>query len=478
MLFNSLAFVLFLPLVFFIYWGLKRYGFRTQNIFLLISSLFFYGYWDWRFLSLLLLSIFIDFIAGKKIEQADSTSQKKGWLWFSLMGNLGILLSFKYLDFFIGSFATLLENLGFSPNITSLNIIFPIGISFYTFQSLGYTIDVYRAKAKAESNFLTYATYVSFFPQLVAGPIERAGHLLPQFKRIRHFNYSEAVVGVRMILLGFFKKMVIADGCAKHVDYMFEHHNELNGSALLLAGFLFSIQIYGDFSGYTDIAIGTARFFGIKLNKNFSYPFFSRNLSEFWRRWHISLSSWFRDYVYIPLGGSRYGKQKTLLNILIVFTISGLWHGANWTFVLWGLLHGLLYTPLIFFNPKSQNSRSIIGANKRITLTETLGLIGTFSIVCLLFILFRAQDLGQATAIYSGIASSSLWQEPLYFPLPTVVLALIFLGFEWMKRRETFSAQTIGSSWPLVLKILGCALVIALILALSFERQEFIYFQF
>ena len=347
MLFNSLDFAIFLPIVFVLYWFVTDKRLQWQNLLIVVVSYVFYGWWDWRFLSLLFFSSSVDYWVGLVLEREQSPSKRKLYLWASLGTNLALLMFFKYYNFFVDNFVIAFTFFGINISARSLNIILPVGLSFYTFQSMSYGIDVYRRKLKPTKDFVTFLAFVSFFPQLVAGPIERATHLLPQFYIKRNFDYDKAVDGLRQALWGFFKKMVIADNCAVHADMIFNNSSEYTGSTLLLGAFFFAFQIYGDFSGYSDIAIGISRLFGFDLMKNFNFPYFSRDIAEFWRRWHISLSTWFRDYLYYPLGGSRGGVLKTIRNTLIVFLVSGFWHGANWTFVVWGLLNALYFMPLV-----------------------------------------------------------------------------------------------------------------------------------
>lgn len=342
MLFNSLEFFIFLPTIFCLYWFVFQKNLGVQNLLLLISSYVFYGWWDWRFLSLILLSTFIDYFIGLKIHEGSDKKLNKLYLCVSILFNLGLLGFFKYFNFFIDSWIDFIGALGYEQKSTwSLNVILPIGISFYTFQTMSYSLDIYFRKLKPTRDFISFAAFVSFFPQLVAGPIERASNLLPQFYEKRIFNNNQATDGMRQILWGFFKKVVIADNCAIFSNIIFNSSSDLSGSALLIGSFFFAFQIYGDFSGYSDIAIGTSKLFGFELMANFKFPYFSRDIGEFWRRWHISLSTWFRDYLYISLGGSKGGKWLSIRNIFIIFIISGFWHGANWTFIFWGALNAI-----------------------------------------------------------------------------------------------------------------------------------------
>ncbi|NRA94499.1 MAG: MBOAT family protein, partial [Psychroserpens sp.] len=345
MLFNSIDFAFFLPIVFLLYWFVVHKNLAWQNILLVIVSYVFYGWWDWRFLSLILFSTLVDYFIGLRMQKTERKSIRKYLLWTSIAVNIGLLMFFKYYNFFVDNFVSAFTFFGASINPSGLDIILPVGISFYTFQTLSYTIDIYREKLKPTQDFIQFAAFVSFFPQLVAGPIERATRLLPQFKVKHKFNAVEATDGLRQILWGLFKKIIIADNCATYVNIIFENYDTMSSYNLILGAVLFAFQIYGDFSGYSDIGIGTARLFGFRLMQNFAFPYFSRDIAEFWRRWHISLSTWFRDYVYIPLGGSRVSKWLNIRNVFIIFTVSGFWHGANWTFIAWGFLNALLFLP-------------------------------------------------------------------------------------------------------------------------------------
>jgi len=398
LLFNSIEFPIFFLVVFFLYWKLFGSSYQKQNILLLGSSYFFYGWWDWRFLFLIIISSFVDFFVGKKLEICSIQWQRKGLLLISLIVNLGLLAYFKYFNFFIDSFSDLLNQLGLQANRSSLNIILPVGISFYTFQTLSYTIDIYRKEIKSASNFIAFFTFVAFFPQLVAGPIERAKRLLPQFQKARKFDYQVASNGSKLILIGFFKKMVVADNAARLVDMVYNDPSSYTGFPMLVATILFAFQIYCDFSGYSDIAVGTAKLMGFELINNFNKPYFATSITDFWRRWHISLSTWFRDYVYIPLGGNRTGRLKTFINILTTFIISGLWHGANWTFVVWGAIHGIMLIINRLINDLKNRFKII-----PFELPRLLRVITTFIFVCFAWVFFRANSLNDAVFILNNM---------------------------------------------------------------------------
>ena len=479
MSFDSIEFALFCPLIFLLYWYVGRGGLRSQNGILLLASYFFYGWWDWRFLSLILFSSVLDYGLGLAMQDKTRTKRKKLWLVTSIVANLGLLGFFKYYNFFAENFAEAFTLLGQPISPDTLDIVLPVGISFYTFQTMSYTIDVYRGKIKATKDLLSFMTYVSFFPQLVAGPIERATRLLPQFQKPRVFRYRQAVDGMRQILWGLFKKVVIADNCAEFVNIVFENPEAYSGSTLVLGAICFAFQIYGDFSGYSDIAIGTARLFGVDLMKNFAFPYFSRDISEFWRRWHISLSTWFRDYLYIPLGGSRGSTWIRARNTFIIFVVSGFWHGNKWTFIAWGALNALYFLPLLLAN-RNRKHLDIVAANRALpTLREFIGMGLTFALVTLAWILFRAESMSQVQVIFSKVFSSSLLTvpNPLIDPFLLRVLVL-FITIEWLGRRREYAIETLGLNWYRPVRWGIYMGLVFLIFAHSGKPQEFIYFQF
>ncbi|WP_162127746.1 MBOAT family O-acyltransferase [Flavobacterium phycosphaerae] len=478
MLFNSISFALFLPIVFFLYWFVTNKSLRNQNILLLLSSYFFYACWDWRFLFLLIFSTLLDYYTGLKMSDAQSSGAKKFWLWLSVSINLGFLGFFKYYNFFAESFAEGVSNLGFHIDTWTLKIILPVGISFYTFHGLSYVIDIYNDKIKAEKNFIDYSVFVSFFPLLVAGPIERATHLLPQIQKKRTFNFAVAADGVKQILWGLFKKIVIADQCAKYVNLIFDHATDYSGSTLVVGAVLFAFQIYGDFSGYSDIALGTARLFGIDLLRNFAFPYFSRDIAEFWRRWHISLSTWFRDYLYVPLGGSRGGVWMKVRNTFIIFLVSGFWHGANWTFIIWGLLNALYIMPSILFNT-NRNNLDIVATGRLLpSLKDFASMVLTFSLTVLAWIFFRSETVAGAFEYIGIIFSKSLFTFPLVFPKLQLLLLLFFIGIEWMGRQNQYAIATLGNQKPKVVRYAFYYLLILMIVVFNGNSQQFIYFQF
>lgn len=477
MLFNSIEFLLFLPIVFIAYWFICARKLKAQNFLLLTASYVFYGWWDWRFLSLIFCSSIIDYFLALKIHSLDRT-KRKPWLYISLLVNLGFLGFFKYFNFFVSEFYSIFFSENFNSDFSSLNIILPVGISFYTFQTLSYTIDVYRGKLKPTRNIISFLSFVSFFPQLVAGPIERAANLLPQFNEIRVFKEDKAVDGLRQILWGLFKKVVIADNCAIYVNEIFSNSASLSGSTLLIGAFLFAFQIYGDFSGYSDIAIGTARLFGFKLMRNFRTPYFSRDIAEFWRRWHISLSSWFKDYVYIPLGGSRVEtKTKAIRNVMIVFLVSGLWHGANWTFIVWGLFNALLFLPLLLLKKNRVNHENTTENNFFPSILELSQILKTFILTSLAWIIFRSESISQSFDIFQSIFSVSLFTIPSVLPLKLIYLILGFVFVEWIQRNKEHGLElTNFANVPLryLIYILLCVVVISFL----GSSNNFIYFQF
>ena len=486
MLFNTLDFAVFLPIVFFIYWLIAKHNLRFQNILLLGASYYFYACWDWRFLFLLMFSTLLDYFTGLRMQDAEERTTKRFWFWLSIIINLGFLGIFKYYNFFVESFAEGLSKLGWNVDVWTLNIILPVGISFYTFHGLSYVIDTYKERIKAERNFVDYAVFVSFFPLLVAGPIERATHLLPQIKRKRYFDYAKAVNGLRQILWGLFKKIVIADNCAEFANIAFSSPDNYYGSTLVLGAVFFAFQIYGDFSGYSDIALGTARLFGIELLRNFAFPYFSRDIAEFWRRWHISLSSWFKDYLYIPLGGSKGGNWMRIRNTFIIFIVSGFWHGANWTFIVWGALNAVFIMPSIISNTNRSNL-DIVAKNTALpSLKEFIQIIATFVLTVFAWIFFRAENLGHAVAYVSKIFSSSLFTVPegsafigaRVHPLGMLLLLTVFVFIEWLGRRNEYALESLGLSWNRIIRWSFYAVIALVTLLYSGKSEEFIYFQF
>ena len=483
MLFNSFEYLIFLPIVFLSYWIILSKKKHYQNSFLLIASYFFYGLWDWRFLTLIIASTFVDYIIGQKIFNTEKIVKRKQLLWFSIAFNIGVLFFFKYFNFFIDSWINLFSF--FNYNINNpwiLKIILPVGISFYTFQTMSYSLDVYNRKMKPTKDFISFATFVAYFPQLVAGPIEKASNLLPQINTQRKFNYHQCTDGLKLILWGLFKKMVIADALAPIVDDIFTNYTSYPSPTLFLGALLFSFQIYGDFSGYSDIAIGTSKLFGIELISNFKFPYFSRNISEFWQRWHISLSNWFKEYVYFPLGGSKYGNLKSLRNITIVFLISGFWHGANWTYIVWGTIHGLLYIPVFLFKRKQKTTHSTKSNNSIIsTLNDYRKITQTFLLVTLSWIFFRAQSINDAFSYIKRLFTNldfKNYTHPLgYRMLDFYILIILFVLFEFLIRKDERKPFNFKSK---IIRFIAYFIVILGILLFYDDQvdRSFIYFQF
>lgn len=482
MLFNSIDFALFLPIVFVLYWFVFQKNLRIQNLLIVVASYVFYGWWDWRFLSLVLFSTLVDFTSGLLLRKEQNPARRKALLTVSIIVNLGFLGFFKYYNFFLDNFIAAFTFMGYPLSARSLNIILPVGISFYTFQTLSYTLDVYRRKLQPTTDFVAFAAFVSFFPQLVAGPIERATNLLPQFYNRRTFDYSQAVDGLRQILWGLFKKMVVADNCATLANQIFDSPEHFNGSTLVLGAIFFAFQIYGDFSGYSDIAIGTSRLFGFSLMRNFAFPYFSRDMAEFWRRWHISLSTWFRDYLYIPLGGSRGGTWMKIRNTFIIFVVSGFWHGANWTFVAWGALNALYFLPLLLNNQNRNHLETVAQGRVWPTLKELLQVLFTFGLTLVAWVFFRAENIQHALIYLEGIASPSLFAFPHFRGMQKAMTTLAYLAFfiwmEWLGRENQYATEKLGLNWSRPWRYAFYYFLIAAIVWYGGDEQQFIYFQF
>lgn len=475
MLFNSISFLIFLPIVFLLYWFVFNKNLKRQNMMLLFASYVFYGWWDWRFLFLLMFSTGLDYFTGIKIHDAASVRGRKTWMWISVLTNLGFLGFFKYYNFFVDSFARLLSGMGVEANPWTLNIILPVGISFYTFHGLSYVIDIYHKRIVPSRNWVNYSLFVSYFPLLVAGPIERATHLLPQLEKRRTFNFHQAADGLRLMVWGFAKKLLIADSLATEVNSFFEQPEGFHGGSLFLGAMYFSLQIYGDFSGYSDIARGVSKFFGIELLVNFKYPYLSRSIPEFWRRWHISLSSWFRDYLYIPLGGSRAGLLKSVRNVFIIFIVSGFWHGANWTFIAWGAIHALLFIPSFVRGQNRQNLGDAFATGKWYpSIREAFSMIGTFILVSFAWIFFRADNLQHAFTYIGRMVSDIHHIDPFYVKTLTNVFIPISMATDLLHRNNYLTGRY--KIWFIVLETI---ILTSLILMFgNFGSVEFIYFQF
>jgi alginate O-acetyltransferase complex protein AlgI len=483
MLFNSIDFVVFLPLVFILYWFVFNKNLRHQNALIVIASYVFYGWWDWRFLSLILFSTLVDYFVGAQLGKEENQRRRKILLWTSILVNLGFLGFFKYFNFFLDNFVEAFTFFGMPLQTRALSIVLPVGISFYTFQTLSYSIDVYRKKLEPAKDFISFAAFVSFFPQLVAGPIERATNLLPQFYKARTFDRNLAVDGLRQILWGLFKKVVIADNCAEYANLIFNNSADYNGSTLALGALFFAFQIYGDFSGYSDIAIGTSRLFGFNLMKNFAFPYFSRDIAEFWRRWHISLSTWFRDYLYIPLGGSHGGNWIKIRNTFIIFVVSGFWHGANWTFVAWGTLNAIYFMPLLLFNQNRKNIDVVARGKLAASFSDIIKIIFTFSLTLVAWVFFRAENIAHAFSYLAGMFSKTIIELPdedlLKSSFLTICLLAGFIVTEWIGREGNFAIEQIGLKWPQKARWLFYALIVFSVgMFMQTEEVPFIYFQF
>lgn len=482
MLFNSIDFAIFLPVVFIFYWFVTNRNLRLQNGLIVVSSFIFYGWWDWRFLFLMIGTASVDFVVGILLSNENNKKKRKLFLTLSIVANLGVLGFFKYFNFFADNLVSAFTLFGTSLNPVSLKVILPVGISFYTFQALSYTIDVYRKKLEPTRSTIDYFAFISFFPQLVAGPIERATNLLPQFYKKRTFDYSKAIDGLRQILWGLFKKIVIADNCAEYANMIFNNSSQYNGSTLIVGALFFTFQIYGDFSAYSDIAIGTAKLFGFNLMQNFAFPYFSRDIAEFWRRWHISLSTWFRDYLYIPLGGSRGSYRMKIRNTFVIFIVSGFWHGANWTFIVWGVLNAIYFLP-IMLSKRNRHNMDVVAQNGNWpSVKEFLFMAFTFSLCVFAWIFFRAKNISHAINYISEIFSSSLFEVPLFHKrfnaLVISVLVIFMLMIEWQGRRNKFALENFGIRWNRRVRHSFYYLLIFAIYWFWGKEQQFIYFQF
>ena len=487
MFFNSFDFAIFLPIVFILYWFVANKNLKLQNILLLGSSYFFYACWDYRFLFLLIFSTLLDYYTGLKMADAESKHKKRFWFWLSVCVNLGFLGVFKYYNFFAESLTESLSHIGIKTNFWTIKVILPVGISFYTFHGLSYVIDIYKDRIKPSKDFIQYAVFVSFFPLLVAGPIERATHLLPQVEKKRTFDFSNATDGLRQILWGLFKKIVIADNCAEFANTIFNNSAQYSGATLVLGVLFFTFQIYCDFSGYSDIALGSARLFGIDLLRNFAFPYFSRDIAEFWRRWHISLSSWFKDYLYIPLGGSKGGKWMRIRNTFIIFLVSGFWHGANWTFIVWGGLHAIYFLPLLLLD-RNRNNMHIIASGKLFpSLKEFFSMVLTFCMASFAWIFFRANNLTHALvyirSMFAGLLHKTSYVQAVDFSIKQVglifpLLVLLFIMIEWIGREHQYAISRFGFKWPRPLRWSFYYLLIIAMIMFTGKEQQFIYFQF
>lgn len=478
MSFSSVDYAIFLIIVFVFYWLVARDKLKAQNVLLLVASYYFYAQWDYRFLLLLLVSTLFNFIVGIKINKAREIGRKRFWLYLGVVLNVAVLGIFKLPAPWLISASNMFSALMMLNNSPVSRVVLPVGISFYTFCGLSYIIDIFRNKIDPSRDYIEYSVFISFFPALMAGPIERASHLLPQIQKVRKFDYNQAADGLRQILWGLFKKIVIADGCAEYVNMIFNNSAGYSGSTLVLGAVLFSFQIYADFSGYSDIALGTARLLGIELFQNFAFPYFSRDIAEFWRRWHISLSSWFRDYVFYPLERRRIPLLGQGFNTMIVFLLTGLWHGANWTFIIWGGLNALYLILFRRFN-KGGNNSVIVAQGKYLPSIKEIIQVGfTFGLTTFAWIFFRAEDLGHAVTYLSGIVSSSVFTMPEIMPLKILALVAFFVTFEWFGRGQKYAIEQFAMNLPVPLRWAFYYAMIFVIFYFSGSQQRFIYAQF
>ena len=484
MIINSISFLLFFTLFFVLYWSVFNKTIKQQNLLLLIGSYFFYCWADWRFLALLISASALNFILGLQIEKTNNGKKRKLFVYIGIIQGIGVLAFFKYYNFFILSFNDLFHSLNVSFNLQTLSIIVPLGISFFTFRTISYILDVDKGKVKPTEDWVVFFNYVAFFPSLLSGPIDKAKGFIIQLETKRLFNYTNAMCGLRQILWGLFKKVVIADNCALITDAVFENFNSFSGSSLLLAAFLYAVQIYADFSGYSDMAIGISKLIGFNISKNFNYPFFAQNIAEFWRRWHMSLTSWLTEYVFTPLSTRfrDYYKWGVILAIIINFTICGIWHGANWTYVLFGFLHGCYFIPLIIkgvMNKKSKiNSDSLFPS-----LRETMNILKTFIIVMFTFIIFRSDTITETFEFYKIIFSKSLFSLPsmplgMYNVFIILLYIIIMFGLEWKERNQNFALETLSINWGKKKRLIFYYLIILSVVYFSGSEQKFIYLQF
>ena len=479
MFFNSFDYLVFFPTVFLLYWFVFQRNLNLQNGFLLLASYYFYASWSVEFTGLLLLSTIIDYSFGFLVA-SDDRKKAKLFLILSIINNLGILAVFKYYNFFAAQIQTVFERIGWEIHPVLLNFALPIGISFYTFHGMSYVFDIYRGQQKPTKNFIDYGVFVSFFPLLVAGPIERANHLLPQVQQKRSFQYSQWIDGARLILWGLFKKVVIADSLAVIANQVFSDSGNQSSFMLILGAIAFSFQIYGDFSGYSDIAIGSAKLLGFELLSNFKFPYFSRNIAEFWRRWHVSLSSWFRDYLYIPLGGSKSGTAKALRNTFVIFLVSGFWHGASWNFIIWGFIHACFFLPLLLLRQNRKYTSETISENRYLpNLKELAQVLFTFSLVSLAWIFFRQTDSQLALDFIKRMVSNAIEYPEQFKTWPKIDAGIFwiipFVVYDWINRRNERSVRFpkfIVLRWTMYVIMIFC------IFMFSNRDQAFIYFQF
>jgi alginate O-acetyltransferase complex protein AlgI len=477
MLFHSYAFIIFFLIFLLGYWFAFKSIKSGQNLWIVAASYLFYGFWDWRFGTLMLLSTLIDYGIGLSIYHSSNKKTKKTLVTLSIILNLGFLFVFKYLGFFVHQAIKALSYLGISIHEPFLTIILPVGISFYTFQTLSYSIDIYRGKIEPTKSFIEFAAFVSFFPQLVAGPIERASHLLPQFQKLRKFDATMAMDGLKQFFWGLFKKVVVANQCAAIANITFEPWTDASGIELFIGTLAFSFQIYGDFSGYSDMAIGLGKIIGFQLNQNFNYPYFATSLTDFWRKWHISLSSWFKDYVYIPLGGNRHGPRKTIIYTAIVFLLSGIWHGANWTFMLWGGVHATMYFLIPDLSKAFKNDQTNYKTHKTNALTLMTMLL-TFMVVNFSWVIFRAEDYRHAIRYFVQVFAAPFFQPITLIPWEKMLFIVPMISLEWLSRDKSYGLACVNQIPQQTIRWVIYLLIGLCILIFQGNPEPFIYFQF
>lgn len=486
MVFNSIAFFVFFTSFYLVYWFVANRNLRLQNLLLLLGSYVFYGWADWRFLILIIGISALNFYLGLSIEKTSQPKRRQLLVYVGLIQGIGGLAFFKYYNFFITSINDSIHSLNGNLNLQTLKIIVPLGISFFTFRTISYILDVDKGKIEATKDWVVFFNYVSFFPSLLSGPIDKAKMFIPQLEKKRVFNYNQTVDGFRQILWGLFKKVVVADNCALITNTIFDNYQTLPASSLLLGAFLYTIQIYADFSGYSDMAIGFSRLIGFNVTKNFDFPFFSQNIAEFWRKWHISLTSWLTEYVFTPLSIAfrDYDKLGLIMAILVNFTIIGIWHGANWTYVLFGFLHGCYFIPLILKGTMNKKKK-IVKDRLFPTFGEFVNILGTFILVMFTFILFRSETIGIAFGYFSSLFSKSLFSIPmLSFSKLSLIITLLYILLmfiiEWLARDKQYGIETLGLGWFRVVRwSFYCSLVLSIYyFSVSTPVQQFIYFQF
>ncbi len=484
MAFTSAIFFIFFTLFFLLYWLVFKKNLLIQNLFILLGSYLFYAWWDWRFLSILIVASFVNYILGIYIEKATNSKHRKILLWIGLLQGIGMLGIFKYFNFFITSFNNAVSNLGLNINLQTFNLIIPLGISYYTFKMISYLLDVDKTKIKAATNWVAFFTYVVFFPCLLAGPIDKARTFMPQLEKKREFDYDTTVDGMRQVLWGLFKKLVIADNCAVIVNEIFGNYQQLPGKTLLAGAFFYTLQMYADFSGYSDMAIGFSHMLGFNVTKNFNFPFFSRNIAEFWRKWHISLTAWLTEYVFTPLSIAfrDWGNAGLILAIVINFTIIGIWHGANWTYVAFGFLHGCYFIPLILMGTINRKRKSIKDGWRNF-LTGLVNIFTTFILVMLTFVIFRADNINQAIDYYKRLFTLSLFVSPRTLPLDSYhpFIALFFITLmlmvEWIQRHKEHGLQ-IDIKRRLYRWTIYAVIIFLIGMFMQTSETPFIYFKF